>query len=371
MPPHMVLNQYNVITSGEFTTDVSVESVNVISTNSTTIELTQANITADRVFNLLFINPAGEQVVYNPGSFEFNRDTQVITITSSQTLGYYPSLDVPDEDDPFVVNPSLNQFATWPYPPEVSLDPNEPLFEEFDDNAYDVNVQATVTVNFAPGKPLTKTYLCSQPLLDGTTLLNEGTPPYETAQVMKDEGFLAWGSRINDPNDLLNTDPDFILNDPFRFRDFRSDPKTQYEDIDFCEVSEGEECRLSPFCDDSVPGANEAGNPGNDPGDIGNGWIGLGFEGLGFTETEPITFSDGPVNGFGQVTSTEFLKASGGDAPPGGELQGALLFTPLGPQTPPFEGDDGSVGWGVFGQLYDTLTNTTTNLYFGTGTPAP
>ena len=371
MPPHMVLNQYNVITSGEFTTDVTVESVEVVSTNSTTIELSQTNITADRIFNLVYVNDAGEEVVYNPGSFEFDQATQVITITSSQNLGYYPSLDVPDEEDPFVVNPSLNESETWPYPPEVFLDPNEPLFDEFDDNAYNVDVQATVTVNFAPGKPLTKTYLCSQPLLDGTTLLNEGTPPYQTTQVMKDEGFLAWGSRINDPNDLLNTDPDFILNDPFRFRDFRSDPKTQYEEIDFCEVSEGEECRLSPFCDDSVPGAAEAGSPGNDPGDIGNGLIGIGFGGLSFTETEPITFSDGPANGFGQVTSTEFLKASGGDAPPGGVLQGAILFTPLGPGTPPFQGADGTVGWSVFGQLYDTLTNTTTNLYFGTGTPAP
>lgn len=369
MPPHMVLNQYNVITSGEFKNDVTVESVNVISSNSTTIELTQANITADRVFNITYINPAGEQVVYNQGSFEFDRDTQTVTITSYMTLGYYPSLDVPDDEDPFVVNPSLNQAETWPYPPEVFLDPNEPLFEEFDSNNYDVNVRATVTVNFAPGKPLTKTYLCSQPLLDGSTLLNEGTPPYQTTQVMKDEGFLAWGSRINDPNDLLNTDPDFILNDPFRFRDFRSDPKTQYEEIDFCEVSEGDECRLSPFCDDSVPGASQVGHPGNDPGDIGNGWIGVEFSGLSFTETEPITFSDGPSNGFGQITSTEFLKASGGDAPPGGELQGAILFTPLGPGTPSSGGTGGSVGWSVFGQLYDTLTNTTTNLYFGTGTP--
>jgi hypothetical protein len=377
MPPHMVLNQYNVITSGEFSTDITVEESVVVSTNSTTIDLSITNIWADRVFGFTFVNAAGATVSYMPGSFTFDRETQIITITSYETLGYYPPLE-PDETDPVdpnVNNPSLNQRVGFPYPPGITLLPDDLLDPNpgvgLDDNDYPINVQVPVTVSYAPGKPLTKTYLCSQPLLDGVTLLNEGTPPYETALVAKDQVELMWGSRINDPNDLLNTDPDFILNDPFRFLDFTSASKAQYEEIDFCEVTEGETCRLSPFCDTGIPGAAEAGFPGNEPGDIGNGLITIGFDGLMFTETEPLIFNDGPSNGFGQFTATTFLKASGNGAPPGGNLGQAILFTPLGPQTPSFQSPDGSVGWSVFGQLYDTTTNTTTLLFFGTESLGP
>jgi hypothetical protein len=182
---------------------------------------------------------------------------------------------------------------------------------------------------------------------------------------------MSWGSRINDPNDTLNNDPDFILNDPFRFLEFTKDKSTQYENIEFCEVEEGEECRLSPFCDDSVPGAAQAGHPGNDPDDIGNGLINVGLSGLAFTEVEPITFSDGPTGPFGLPLPSTFLKASGGDADPGGNLQNTIIFTPLGPETPSFESLDGSVGWSVFGQLYDTVTNTTQILFFGTESLSP
>jgi len=349
MPPHMVLNQFNVITSGEFFEDTTVEVVTVISENATTIQLAGANITAARVFQVLVTVRDGSQILLLPDVFSFDVATQIITITD-------PAFEL-----------DILFFGEEPVDEDLAIFNEDVEFP--DDNQTPIKIP--VEVSFAPGRPLTKTYLCSQPLLDGTTLLNEGTPPFETSQVMTDEGFLAWGSRINDPNDLLNTDPDFILNDPFRFRDFRSDPKTQFEDIDFCEVSEGEECRLSPFCDDGLPGAAEAGNPGNDPGDIGNGLIGIGLSGLAFTETQPITFSDGPVNGFGQPTSSTFLMASGGDAPPGGNLQEAILFTPLGPETPPFQGPDGTVGWSVFGQLYDTLTDTTTNIFFGTESLGP
>lgn len=341
MPPHMVLNQYNVITSGEFFEDVTVEDVTVLSENATQVRLTPANITGDRVFNIQYDDEDGNPVVLTPESFTFDKATQTITL-----------------------NEGLEFRSTAP--------PIDPVTDGEIEPGPDPNrIHIPVTIRFAPGRPLTKTYICSQPLLDGTTLLNEGTPPYETAQVMKDEAELAWGSRINDPNDLLNTDPDFILNDPFRFRDFRSDPKTQYEELDFCEVSEGDECRLSPFCDDSIPGAAEAGHPGNEPGDIGNGLIDIGFEGLAFTETEPITFNDGPTNGFGQLPSSVFLKASGGDVDDGGNLQEAILFTPLGPNTPQFESPDGSVGWSVFGQLYDTLTDTVENIFFGTESLGP
>lgn len=372
MPPHMVLNQYNVITSGEFTADITVETGTVISANSQTIPLTVLGVTVDRVFSFSYVNSAGQTVTYLPGSFIFDKDTQTITVTSFQTLGYYPSQDVPDPVDPSVNNPALIDNTGFVFPPEVVANPLDPAFETPDEFGYNFNTQIPVTVSYAPGKPLTKNYICSQPLLESTTLINEGTPPYVLSQVGKATAQLMWGSRINDPNDLLNTDPDFILNDPFRYLGFLfEDPKTQYEDIDFCEVSEGEECRLSSFCDDSIPGAAQAGAPGNEPGDIGNGLINIGFDGLAFTETEPITFSDGPGNGFGGFTASTFLEASGGTEDAGGNLGEAIIFTPVGPNNAPFQSPDGSVGWSVFGQLYDTVTNTTTNIYFSAGDTGP
>jgi hypothetical protein len=370
MPPHMVLNQYNVITSGEFQNDVTLETVTVTSENNVTVSLAESNITADRVFQLVAVNSNGSTTTYVPPSFEFDKATQTITLTTNQYFNYADFGDDPYPQEDGVFNSEFtNEDLLLPstFGPDAADNVKDPdrHIESLEPT------KISVTVTFAPGKPLTKTYLCSQPLLDGTTLLNEGTPPYELAQVAKATKSLMWGSRINDPNDVLNTDPDFILNDPFRFLGFTQDSKIQYEEIDFCEVAEGEVCRLSPFCDDNVPGAGEAGNARNDPGDIGNGLINVGFEGVAFTETEPISFSDGPSDGFGGFTGTQFLEYSGGDENAGGNLNEAILFTPLGPNTPSFESPDGSVGWSVFGQLYDTTTNTTTNLFFGTGGTGP
>jgi|GEM_PF-2453605 len=366
MPPHMVLNQQNVVSSGEFHEDITVEHITVTSTDARTVDLKGGNVTADRVFQLVSLNEDGTTTTYLPGSFEFDRDAQVVTITSTQFLGSAFAADDQLDEDPDVVDDG--------FPHEDLVAPASPVdgISDPDRRVDALNpIKIPVTVSFAPGRPITKTYVCSQPLLDGTTLLNQDTPPFETSQVGTDVRFLAWGSRINDPNDVLNTDPDFILNDPFRFIDFSSDPKIQYEQIDFCEVSEGEENRLSPFCDGGYPGAADAGHPGNDPGDIGNGPVEIGLEGIAFTETEPISFNDGPSDGFGGFTSTTFLKASGGDAPPGGNLGEAILFTPLGPETVTPESLDGSVGWSVMGQLYDTTTNTLTLLFFGTESLGP
>lgn len=375
-PHHMVLNQYNVITSGEFQKDISVETVVVLSKDARTIVVSDSNIYADRIFNFTFVNKAGETVLFDPPAFTFDKDTQTITITSEQALNYQPSQDLPDATEPGVTNPSLND-PSWPFANESAVfqpdgdneisiqegiaNPNPPLLPE--------PVRVPVTINFAPSKPLTTTYICSQPLLDGTTLLNEGTPYYTKSLVGKFMRDIEFGSKVNDPNDTLNNDPDFITNDPYRFVNFSKSQNCEYENIEFCEVSEGEDCLLSVFCDDNIPGAScasAAGGTGSQPGDIGNGLINVDFSGLAFTETQPITFSDGPTGPFNQPLPSTFLMASGGDADPGGNLQEAIIFTPVGPNSPTTPGTDGKVGWSVFGTLYDTVTNTTTVLYFST-----
>jgi hypothetical protein len=336
--------------------------VEILSVDQRVIYLSAAHIYADRVFNVQWVNVLGETVTYFPGSFEFDQATQTITLTTFLILGFIPELDEPTPEDPNVNWPNLNSILSdQGYDP--STDNGQP-------GPFAGVIQFPVTVNFAPGKPLTNTYICSQPLLAGTVLLNEGTPSVTKSHVGKDMNAIAWGSRINDPNDTLNNDPDFILNDTFKYLEFSKDPNIWYENIEFCEVAEGETCRLSPFCDDNIPGCGGQ-PPDGTGGDIGNGLIGLELSGLMFMEIDPINFSDGPSGPFGNFMSSVFLKASGGDAPPGGNLQNTILFTPLGPQTPPSQEAGGTVGWSVFGQLYDTVTNTTTLLYFGTESLGP
>jgi len=88
-----------------------------------------------------------------------------------------------------------------------------------------------VIVLFIPGKPVTTTYLLNQPLLDSITKLNEGTPPVPTGQTMDAEWEEVYGSQLNDPQDTLNDDPDFLLNDPYRVALFRDDPDSLYESL--------------------------------------------------------------------------------------------------------------------------------------------
>lgn len=369
-PHHMLLNQYNVVNSGECLKDTSVETVTVLSRDSRTIKISDSHIYADRVFNFFFTNSAGEQVLFEPPSFTFDPDTQVITIDTVEDLGFQPSLDTSEGPSVGITNPTLED-TEWPYPNEGELFDTLGVSGAEEGSTLSTNppeltepVQVPVTINFAPGNPKTLTYVCSQPLLDGVTLLNQDTPYYTKSLVGSATPELEFGSKINDPNDTLNNDPDFISNDPYRFINFTQDANCEYEEISFCEVSEGEDCLLSPFCDDNIPGASCAPAEGGtaEPGDIGNGLISMELGGLAFTEVTPISFSDGPEGPFGGPSGSGFLKASGGDAPEGGELQDSLIFYPTGPGVEP--SGEGFQGAGVIGILYDTVTNTSTTIRF-------
>jgi len=354
-PHHMVINQQNVITSGEFAKDVTVETGIVMSSSSQVIPLAGLSAHVARVFGFSFVNSAGATVRYLPGSFEFDEDTQTITITSEQTLGYYPSVDIPDPEDPYVQNPSLNDPTNFVFPLGDLLNP-EFVADEF---GYPAVIHVPVTIDYMVGPPLTLPYICSQPLLDGTTLLYEGTPYYTKSLVGSDDGGIEFGSQINDPSDTLNDDPDFILNDPYRFLNFKAKSGVAYEQISFCETSDGQTCLLTAICDDNVLGAGQAGAAWNEPGDIGNGWIGLSLSGVVYTEVDGLVMGDGPEGPFDPVDLV-FLKASGGGEDEGGNLQEAIIFPgqgPVGPALPPLQG-------GVFGQMTDLGTGVVTVLYF-------
>lgn len=322
-----VLNRANVLTSGEVLRDTSVEVYTVLSTSATTVSLTPTNITASKIFLLSYLDAEGQQVVLNEESYTFDEKTQIITLTSGT---FRPLVGPPD--------PVTGE-------PGDVIDPS--------------TIHIPVTVSFSPGKPYTLTYVCSQPLLDGVTLLNEGTPPMVLTQTADTMTKIVWGSAWSDPHDLLNEE-DFIFNDPYRYLDSFWPSGAVYEDVKRCEKSEGETCLLSPFCDEGILGAADAESTEHDPWDIGNGLILLEVGGLMYYDSI-VVFSDGPKGPF-QPPPAIFLKASGDGAPPGGELQGAILFTPLGPETkvspPPL------TGWSVFGVLYDTLSGTSETLYF-------
>jgi hypothetical protein len=211
-PHHMVLNQYNVINSGEYNVDVTPEVVTVTSMTDTIVSLRPSHIFADRIFNVVV-----DESVLPSTSYTFDEAAQAILLTSPLPGDHYP-----------------------------------------------------VTVTFAPGKPVTKTYLAAQPLLDGITLLNEGTPPVPLSQGADAISEVVFGSQINDPNDTLNDDPDFILNDPFRTVEFTDDPESLYEDMEFCTLDDGNSTGLlSIACDGPSPEA---------------GLIELALEGIGFTD---------------------------------------------------------------------------------------
>lgn len=196
-PHHMVLNQFNTISSGELVKDRTPESIEVTSLSSTLISLKPAHINAKVIFKVI--------------------------------EGTY-----------------IHPFETWTFDKEsqtIFLD--TPLSGE----------QVPVTVVFSPGKPVTNTYLEDQPLLDSITLLNEGTPPVPKNQEAEILPLVEFGSRINDPNDTLNSDPDFILNDPYRYVDFSSTENMLYEGMQFLEVDNGGQTGLiSSICDISFSG---------------------------------------------------------------------------------------------------------------------
>jgi len=353
-PHHMVLNQYNVISSGELTEDITIEEVEVVSVNNFTVNLRAANITADRVFNLQYEDIDGNTVVLPCDQFTFDRETQILTLNGDLTfrpLAFSEPGPSPEDD---AIEEAGETAASFLQTTGFVLDSDL--------------VNIPVIVRFNPGKPVTKTYLCSQPLENGITNLNEGTPPYPKHQTGTEPGSVTFGSKINDPHDTLTDDPDFILNDPYRSIEFDPrDPNDRYECLEFCEVTnEGKTHLLSAICDDSCPGS---------------GWIEMALEGVAFHETELFPLiQDGPNggaggNGQGGGVPNVFLHAMGGAAPPGGTLNNTILFPPPSPSGggagPPVGGPGGTVQWSVWGTLYDTVSGTTTPLYFDKQTPFP
>jgi hypothetical protein len=191
----MVLNRYNVIHSGEFNVDVTPEVVTILSLTANLLSIRSAHMNADRIFNVVV-----DGTLIPSTEWTFDEATQTITLTNPLPSNQYP-----------------------------------------------------VTVTFAPAKPVTETYVCSQPFAESVTKLNEDTPPYPMSQTALATSQVVFGSKINDPSDTLG-DPDFILNDPYRTVEWSDPDGAMYDSLSFCEVDDGGEYNLlSIACDGPAP----------------------------------------------------------------------------------------------------------------------
>lgn len=192
-PRQMVFNQYHVISSGEYNNDDTLEVVVVESMGSTSVSLIPANIFADRVFQLL---DDGDTIL--PDKFTFKPESQTIFLNSGVA---FSGSHVP------------------------------------------------ITITFAPGKPITKTYLEGQPLLASTELVNEGTPAYLRHLTEDPTRNVVFGQVVTDP------DGDQIDNTPYRQVEFDDTDNTLYECMEFFDVNNGGvEGLIHPFCDSPFPG---------------------------------------------------------------------------------------------------------------------
>jgi hypothetical protein len=126
-PQHMVLNQYNVITSGDLTKDTSLENLVIETLDSKQLSLLPIHIYAQDIYKVVDGN-----TILTRESWIFDSVTQLLV---------------------------LNQNVSFS------------------------SEHALVTVVFIPGKPVTNTYLEQQSLMDSVTRLNEGTPPIPMSYV--------------------------------------------------------------------------------------------------------------------------------------------------------------------------------------------
>ena len=275
-PEGMVLNRSIKITSGEFLEDVTPEIVTLTSISWKVVNIAQSAMYADRVF----VVQVGASVLAAT-EYTFDPATQLLLLTDPLPQENYP-----------------------------------------------------VTVTFAPGKPVTKTYLCSQPIEGSVTLLNAGTPPVPMGRDGDVTREVVAGSIINDPHDVLDDAASLLTNDPTRVVRFTEDGTALYADLQFCEVEDGEPVHITSICD----------NPGP-----AHGFSGIGIEGTDYTNA--FSVPEGPA---GPWKGSPTIKGSATHFDPASVLVasgGAIVGGSLGPGTAILysnaRGPDGSVPPGM------------------------
>jgi hypothetical protein len=244
-PQGMTLNRWNVITSSEFARDTTPEVVVVSSVTQTRVSLRPCHIFADRVFAVQV-----DGAVLPASLWTFNKDSQEITLLVGVASAGYP-----------------------------------------------------VTVTFAPGRPVTNTYLAAQPMAQSPTILNEGTPTFQASQAGSLTYSTVTAASVSGSGGVTPkfppagpTNPDYFLRDQYIVREFSNDAQYLYERMDFIQLKDsGQEGRLSSYCE---------GGPGP------NGTWGVTEFGLGPVGTGQGSFADnygGTTSVGGFVTSGKIL----------------------------------------------------------------
>lgn len=157
VPYNNVLNRSNVLTSGEYLRDTTPETVEISPISPTMVSLIPSHIYASRVFVVV-----DNDAVVPPSSYQFDIDLQAVFF-----------------DSPLSGNP--------------------------------------VRITFAPAKPVTNTYLETQPFGQSVTKLNEGTPSFALSQAASVSRNVLSGSRLDSDDSVTSQDASFTLNDPYAF----------------------------------------------------------------------------------------------------------------------------------------------------------
>ena len=203
-PQHMVLNQANVVTSGERVLDDTLETaivtplginleIKTLLASGGTVDLTNTVGYVQSVYKIL-----DGKNVYFAGSWTiaYDPDTQVQTLTLNNgatfasrhiAIYYYPAsrylalkpTHLYAHDVYKVVDgTTIYTRDSWTFDRDsqlLTLNGNA-------DGSLNYFAEQSVTVIYYPGIPATDTYLESQNILDSMTLLNEGTPPVPMSQ---------------------------------------------------------------------------------------------------------------------------------------------------------------------------------------------
>jgi hypothetical protein len=199
-PQGMVLNRWNVITSGDWLKDSTPERVLVASATLTRVSLRPCGINADRVFSV-----SVDGSITDPAFWSFNRTTQDIILSRALPAVGYP-----------------------------------------------------VEVVFAPGRPVTQAYLQGQPLAESQTILNEGTPPVPRSQVGRGTITTISGSGGATPAfpPAGPSDPHYFLQDPYLTRQYQNptEESTRYDRMSFFELEDdGVRGNLAGLTDHGAP----------------------------------------------------------------------------------------------------------------------
>lgn len=266
-PQGMVLNRANVISSGEMTRDTTPEIAVVQSLDTTHVSLLPTHIYADRIFKIIDGN-----VIFTEESWTFRTTDQTITL-------------VEDSEG----NPRSFSGSSVP-----------------------------LTVVYAPGKPVTNTYLEAQPLLDSVNLLNEGTPPFIKSQLAETVQQTVLGSTLTRLKEVLSDPTGLLINDNYKVLDYLTEDGAFYEGVEFLQLEDsGVTGLLAPFCEGTLSNdtSSWSATEGNAIG--GSVWE---WSGSLFTEQLTIFSSDAqPSNPFllapyegGAGGAGQYLYASGG-----------------------------------------------------------